>query len=226
METRNDLPLVNEQLLDNLNRIGYFRKKVPSGISIYQNYQNERIGYRVSDRLINNYQRNDEEAFFLQKLLTYGQRIKEIDFPRGVLTYQSRIIGQIITYYVDNTNLIDACKKKGLNPYTVCLKAFELIKNLHNDGIIYIDIHGGNFLYTNEGLKIIDFEKEAVSFIDDEMSEIAEDQMLLSFIRMINRLSNQEAYNLLPNLKKIKNLDDLYYELRLGEVLTLKKTRS
>ena len=214
--------MVKKVVTDNYSTIGKCIKKVPSGITIYQDLVDNRIGYRLSNILINSPERNLEELVFLRKLLTCGKKITNIDLPSGVVYYNDKIIGQIIAFYEKNKSLIEMVREKHLNPFTTCLDAYTLIKELFDNGIIYIDIHGGNFLYTPEGIKIIDFEKDAIAFRGEEMSMVAEGTMLECFTNMINRLTYQKARSIIPNLMKIQNLDDLYCELCLGEALTIK----
>lgn len=209
-----------------ISDIAYLRKKAGNRVFIYQDKLDRNIGYRIyQDSNVINYNpaTHLEEANLIQKLHEYGKNVKKTIFPYGVVTKNGNVIGQAMPYYYNEISLTDAARD-GNNPYTLFLEALDLIKELYDNGIIYIDIHGGNFLLTPTGLKLIDFEKEAIAFKDEDMADIAEGQMILDFVNMVKKVTYFKALSVIPNITKVQNLCDLEQELLLGEALTLKKT--
>ena len=141
------------------------------GVYIYKSYYDEKTALRIyKDFLIYKYIHHDDEEI-VSKLQKRQKNIKLTQFPTGVVTLENVIIGQEIPLYENHQDIIDCFKdkvliKKPTHYYTEILK---ILRELYNNGIVYSDVHGRNFLVSNidNTIKLIDFEKYRISFDDD-----------------------------------------------------------
>ena len=198
---------------------------------IYQDKNNPKRGYRVyqNEKLHLTSYNHDEDAILIQQLLAYGKNVKLTEFPNGVITYKDRIIGQVIPYYDNSFQLKEILKRSDysqINPYTLLLKAYAIIKELYDNGIIYYDIHGSNFLVYQDGVKLIDFEYNEVYFRNEiSFCENLIHNMVNWFISMANSSIRYpfKPENILNSYFQINDFNSLYHELKTGESLTYKK---
>ena len=196
-----------------------------NGVYIYQSYTDDNIGYRIykafADYGFNGY--NDDKL--IQQLLERSSDIKLTKFPTGVVTLDGRIIGQEIPYFNNYGTLLEYIQNNtDINPVSIYIAILNAIKEMYDNGIIYLDNHAKNFLLDfdnpNKGIETIDFEDLYVKF-DDNSSQLRE-RMLESYIYMINAL-NKLLKNtaLIEKLNISDNFDDVFEELNnMNKVLT------
>ena len=211
-----------------IRNIGYLKNNATKRVEIYQDKKDLTQGYRIyKDYNIVKHEPylHQDDLGLIKNLHIYGKNVQKTTFPYGVVTLDKAVIGQIIPYYDNSVSLLKMLSNSSLNVYTWFLKAYEIIQELYDNDIIYIDIHGNNFLVLNNELKIIDFEPGAVYFKDKSFQILLMGFVLDGFIKMIQRITYYKCSELIPNLTKVKSLEQLHNELLLGEELTLKKTR-
>ncbi len=117
----------------------------------------------------------------LKKLNKKQKDIDNIDFPVAYYKSEDKLKGIVIPYYKDAvslTKLISFYSFDDLKNYynhdndeinnliSLLLEILELLKSMYDKGVFYLDIHSGNFLIYDNGVKVIDFEPGHVFFRD------------------------------------------------------------
>ena len=115
----------------------------------------------------------------LLKFQKIKDKIKEIDFPIGYYLEGSHIKGEIIKYYKDSYSLYYLSEIRDINIlskyyyhdddsihnlYLLMLDILELIEKLYEENVYYRDIHRGNFIISNNDVKLIDFDYNYIYF--------------------------------------------------------------
>lgn len=190
------------------------------GIFLYQDRNNPFIAYRIYRDFKDSDFNNEKEALMIQKVKKIVRYFDDGIFPYGVVTLGKRVIGQFILYYPNTINLSQYTKENGFN-YNHMLKVLNILKKLYQQGIIYEDVHGGNFVLNNEILKIIDFEENTVHFTQSPFAKTYYYNMLQNTKSMIKKLGKAELSNL-ENLEKAENLDEIEEELLIGKRKSLR----
>lgn len=225
----NKYPLVKNYLYTgNTSDLGALRHKDRIGVKIYQSNIDTKIGYRLYQNKnfsLSSYN-HIEDAILIQKLQEYGKDILLTEFPKGVITYQNCIVGQVVPYYENSFTLSSILKNSNyhfINPYTLLIKAYQIIRELIDHGIIYYDIHGSNFLVSKEEIKLIDFEYDEIYFIGEGNYSFIISNMLHWFMAMANNIKDSfKPKDILCNWFKVDSFASLYEELKLGESLVKK----
>ena len=184
---------------------------------IFQDRNNKNLAYKIYKPYKNEWFNKIKDAKLIQNLYTNGTNIYDIDFPLGVITYDDRIIGQVINYYNKSIELYNY-KKTDLDIYYLLMKSINLIKELCDNNIFYLDIHEHNFLITNGKVKLIDFDSDLVGFKSSSnyLNDYYKYIILSNFKSMVKRLlinKNEKIYiDLTDNLEmlyeRIQNLYD------------------
>lgn len=167
-----------------LDDFGILRHK--QSAYIFQDAENPKIGYRIYKSYWRDNFDHFKDASMLQRLYMNGGDISDIDFPYGVITRENRIIGQVIPYYEDGTDM--ACFSE--NARENLTRAYFLLKELCDHYIYYLDVHGHNFLITSQGMKLIDFDQEFVAFSSPTagFDMFYERTLVMNFITMVHSI--------------------------------------
>ena len=178
---------------------------------IFQDRENKELGYKIYKSFCIKKINNQRDAHLIQRLREKGEKIIDIDFPYGVVTYNNSIIGQVISYYDQSYELIDYFKSEK-SIYSLLLDAYNLIKELYDAEIYYMDIHEHNFLITLTGIKLIDFDYDFIGFKSNisSLNNYYERNVISNFKRMVCSLLYE---NKLDNLSKVDTMESLYEEL-------------
>lgn len=186
--------LMNETDREVNDNFGPSRMQInDEGVYIYKSkYDNSkalRIYKCFNDPNFNGFR--DEQL--ISKLQYFQPLVDKTSFPTGVVTLDGKIIGQEIDYYDNYKQLYEikdlVTTKELLLLYRKCL---EIVSELHNKGIGYLDIHGRNFLVDNNlDVKLIDFEPDLVKFDDNHALNVS----LNNFYRMINLINERINLN-------------------------------
>lgn len=119
----------------------------------------------------------------LKQLSEKQEKVNNVDFPVAYYKSFNILRGIVIPYYKDAVALSEIIN---LHPFSelkyfynhdsndidnlvsLLLEILELISNMYNNGVYYLDIHSGNFLVYNNSVKVIDFEPGHIYFRDKE----------------------------------------------------------
>jgi len=142
---------------------------------------------------------NDSELRQMIEKLYYKQpNIDNIDFPIGYVKDDNNTIGQIIKYYQNaksfktiilTEDYEDLQKNIYLdddslhNLFLVYLNILEQIEKLFENNIIYLDIHSGNIVFSQNEVKIIDFEPNYIRF---KRLKCYYEQIIYNYMRLVN----------------------------------------
>lgn len=186
-----------------------------NGVYIYRDFNNPKIGYRIykefADYNFNGY----KDDILIEKLQIKQANIKLTKLPIGVVTLDNRIIGQIIPLFENCMTLFDfsKCSKDKINYVKLYINALNILKELYDNGILYLDIHPKNFMIDGKNnLNLIDFE-----FCNIKFSEIDKFDMK-KFFNLFNSMLkilniNFGISDLFENYISTYNFDDTFYQL-------------
>ena len=119
----------------------------------------------------------------LQSLVNKQKDIPDVDFPIGYYRDHNKMKGIIIPYYQDALSLrkmiylyvFDDLKKYYNhdsddidNLINLLVRILELLSKMYDNGVMYLDIHSGNFVFKDNDIKIIDFDPGFVFFKDKD----------------------------------------------------------
>lgn len=191
-----------------------------SGVYIYQSYFDPLVAYRIyksfADYGFNGY--NDDQL--IQTLRERQENINFSKFPMGVVTLEGSIIGQEIPYFPDKVTLYKFfIEHKDISPFKIYRAILDVLNEMYNNGIIYLDNHPKNFLVdpTNPvSVDVIDFECSYVKFDDDSIS--LKRRLFDNYKEMVDYLNVICGIDLLVGrIEPISAFDDAYKQLRIME---------
>jgi len=133
------------------------------GTWICQSVEDKNVGYRIDLRYLNPFIDNQSSARNINDLQSIQPNIKLTEFPYGVITRDNRVVGEVMPFYPDSINILDYIKETtDENILNVYKQVLNILKEMYENGIVYRDIHGGNFVITNKNenplVHAIDFE--------------------------------------------------------------------
>lgn len=188
-----------------------------NGVFIYQSYNNPNVAYRIykcfADYGFNGY----DDDILIQELQKKQELINDTKFPTGVVTLDGNIIGQEIPFFNNNITLLDFFKKyKNIDIVNEYIKVLNVLKEMYDNGILYVDVHSENFMLDptliHSKINTIDFERKFVMV--DDWSKSARERLFSCFSNMINQLNNIREVDLkLGRFVLTNNFDDTYEEL-------------
>jgi len=218
-----EISFEKENLINNLGKFvaetnhedNYFFKDdlITHGVYIYQSLTNPNIAYRIykefSDYGFNGYS-DDKMIQFLQEK---QEKIKLTQFPTGIVTLNGNIIGQEIPYYANYMTLFDYLKKYFIkDPFSIYMILIEIIKEMYEEEILYLDVHPKNFMINKSDLdiKMIDFDDSYVKF---QTHEFYKEQLFSNIKNMIDCLNKLCGLDDLVFLQT-DNFDDCSYQIK------------
>ena len=158
------------------------------GVNIYQSKYCENIALKLyKDIGSYKYTFHDDEVI-ISELQKRQKNIKLTKFPTGVITVENKVVGQEIPYFSNSINIAKLFESGKLTkrPTQYYLEILKILKELLENGILYQDIHGGNFIIDSNGnVQVIDFQPGLVSF--DENIKYNDS---ISFYNLKNSLIN------------------------------------
>lgn len=216
METRNEMGSSNK-FSDDLN-----------GVLIYQSRINPLVGYRIYKDYADCGYYGYSDYKFINQLNEKKDNILLSKFPTGVVTLYGNVIGQEIPYFPDHITLYNFFEKyKNINPVKIYRIILNILKEMYDNGIAYLDIHPGNFLInpndTKTKIEVIDFEDKYLRFGQDAIK--SKDNILYNYSTLIEKLNkligiDKDAFKFLTPY----NFDNVDYQLdEIEKVLKKKK---
>lgn len=142
-----------------------------NGVYIYQSYFDPLVAYRIyksfADYGFNGY--NDDRL--VQILRERQENINLSKFPTGVVTLDGSIIGQEIPYFPNKITLYKLfLEHKKISPIKIYRAVLDVLNEMYDNGIIYLDNHPKNFMVDPTdpaSVDVIDFDETYVKFDDD-----------------------------------------------------------
>ena len=137
----------------------------------------------------------------LKKFYEVSDKIPNIDFPIAYYQENGKVKGLVIPYYDNSVSLRELLKSDNVekfmtlyrhgsnikeNIFKLYLEILELFKEMFQEGLSYLDIHGGNFLLYHNQLKIIDFEPKYLKY---NKSRINEYHILERYFQLISKIN-------------------------------------
>ena len=160
-------------------------------------------------------------------LIEKQKDIKMTDFPIAYYTYMERLSGLIIKYYKDSIScdrIFDLQDIELLGKYyyhdednirnTFMLfdDILNILQELIDNNIYYLDINPGNFVIFDNQVKLIDFDYRLIQF---EKSELLLNiikcryfNMIRKMLRSVNLYSETNCNNLEESKKYLKKLEN------------------
>ena len=95
--------------------------------------------------------------------------VKLTKFPYGLIRYNEKIAGQIIPYFNKRSQTLSSYlwTNKDVNIFEVFLKIYDILKELYDNGLIYVDVKSDNFMVQNHQINLIDFDYNYIKEVDD-----------------------------------------------------------
>lgn len=194
-----------------------------NGVYIYKSFYDDKKALRIYRDFIN-YQctcHNDEKL--VSELQKRQKNIKLTEFPTGIVTMENKVIGQEIPLYENHIDILDYFEDKSLvkSPTSYYIEILKILKELYNNGIIYSDVHGRNFLVSRieDTIKLIDFESDRIAFDQDMKYKYT--NMINNLKAMLYNLNSFYNIDFKDNFKKAKTLEEIeecvrekHYELK------------
>lgn len=170
-----------------------------------------------------NIDKNDARLHELTVQLINKQcEIKNVDLPIGIVLNNQDVIGQIIRYYNNSKSLKSICLNEDLeslqkyiyrdddslhNLFLVYLEVLNILEELFENNISYLDVNGGNFVIYNNQVKIIDFEPEYISLKKMRYNEhIILNNYLETLGHLIKALGINEYYDCVMSDKEFSKI--------------------
>lgn len=199
-----------------------------SGVNVYQTHGNPNIAYRIYKEFADYGFNGQDDARLIQNLSERNTNIKLSKFPTGVVTLDGRIIGQEIPYFPNSVTLLDYIKIKypNINPFNLYIEVLKILKEMYDNGIIYLDNHPKNFMITEDDhsykMNIIDFESSFVKF--DDCDRLHTNNLFKNYLNMINRLNNMLGVtDKVGEIVKVDNFDNAFDQLNEKSKKLIKK---
>ena len=124
----------------------------------------------------------NKEEFFIKEqkeklcLLNLLDSIRDnfslIDFPHTVIYCNDILVGTMSKFYEDGKDFYQILELNKIEKQKRLLKIIDIFRELEKNNLAYIDIHCGNFLLTNDSVKLIDLDDPRFIFITDKISDI------------------------------------------------------
>ena len=186
------------------------------GFYIYEDEENPDIGYRIY-REYKNANDCDEQknADYIQKLQSIQNNVLLTTFPYGVVTLDKRIVGQIIPIYHNCVSLRQYVKEHGWECEDIYLECLNILKELCANGAYYYDMNADNFLITNDGIKLIDFEDHQMEF--DHAFSPKQERVIHNFRIMLMILSRSQIKEKYANFINANSFAELEAILKSGK---------
>ncbi|MCC0699420.1 protein kinase [Clostridioides sp. ZZV15-6383] len=109
----------------------------------------------------------NREINALKKLNKYNDIVKIYHHETGAKINGKTNMGAILLEYAGDKTLedINFYELSELKKYDICLKILKAVSNAHSNGIIHRDIKPSNIMYTDQGIKIIDFGSSKIKSV-------------------------------------------------------------
>lgn len=196
-------------------RSDFFGSDEESGVYIYQDFNDPNIAYRIYKEFANCNFNGYRDDILISNLQKRQANIHLTKVPLGVVTLDGKIIGQIIYFFQNYITLYQFSMEKSreINYIKLYIRILTILKELYDNGILYLDIHAKNFMINSHNkINLIDFEHGNIIFDDFNKSHI--ERFFTSFNNMLHVLNkNLGLEEVFENYIRTNNFDDTFYQL-------------
>ena len=190
---------------------------VDNGVLIYQSKHNPLIAYRIYKDYADCYYYDYNDYKFIQKLQDVQSNVLLTKFPTGVVTLDGNVIGQEIPYFSSCVSLDNFFEKYVNKNYIKIYRTIlDILKEMYDNGVLYLDIHSGNFIMNPNDYKfkinVNDFDEKYLSFDPTNkytLGILLENYRLL--IESLNKIIGID--NKVPKLLKSDQFNDFYEQI-------------
>lgn len=183
----------------------------PSSVYIYKSKYDPKKALRIYDDYGHYKYTYHADDKFISNLQSRQSKVKLTEFPTGIVSVENIIIGQEIPYYDNCYNILEMFKSKTYKkiPTKYYIEMLKIIKEMYYAGVLYKDIHEGNFLVDKqtEQIHLIDFDDMHTWF--DYEKGAAYEAMVGHFKYLVNKLNKIENIEFLENFSKTKTLEEV-----------------
>ena len=182
---------------------------------------------RIDKNFLNYWQLYRNDDIFVSMLQDRQKDVSLTEFPTGIVTIENKVIGQEIPFYDKTVTIDTATKTRKIATWedslSKSLEILKIIRELLNAGIIYQDIHAGNFLYNLDTgqLNLIDFDSRFVKFDYHKYAYNSMISNLKTLIELLNKRYRQHFNEDFDNLYRLEDIDD-YIQTEYYKVLRRK----
>ena len=121
---------------------------------------------------------DERTKYMLAQFGNIRTKIKNVDLPIGYYQERGRTKGQVIPYYQNGVSIRNFLRfyskkletlychddNKIRNVLKLYMDILDLIWEMYDNNLIYMDVHEGNFIIYQNGIKVIDFEPSLIHF--------------------------------------------------------------
>ncbi len=192
--------------------------KLGDGINIYQDRFKKNLGYRVYQDIKDFPNINHEKQRRMVEVLQDKQpNVHLTKFPHGIIVMdkyeRQRVVGELITFYHNYMTLFTMAREEyNVYLYDIKMKVLDIIEELLDNGIIYIDVRSKNFMINKDfdDVQLVDFEDFAIDYTGTATSNESLKRMISLLIDLFNKLNNSYHqdfnYNACNSFDEIKQL--------------------
>lgn len=190
------------------------------GVYIYQDYKNPNIAYRIYKQFAEYNFNGYSDDKLIEKLQLSQKNITKTLFPTGVVTLDRRIIGQEIPFYCNSVTILEYIKNsKDIDPISTYIQILDILKELLENDIVYLDVHSRNFVIDliTKKINLIDFDYYYMRFdkyikiqIENYRKMINYLNEILNITNIVGYLKNEENYE-----QCLYSLEEMYHKLML-----------
>ena len=201
--------IYEENMLVNLSGIK------TDGVYIYRSNFDPFVAYRIYKCYADYGYNGEQDDKLIQELSLKKENIKLAQFPMGVVTLEGRIIGQEIPFFPYDITLFELFSRyKNLDVIKIYKAVLDVLNELYQNGIAYLDNHAKNFminplLLNDSKIDIIDFDYKRVVF--DDYSPVFRKQLLENYRCMIIKLNQLQQIE--TTILKTDDFDDTFSQL-------------
>lgn len=181
------------------------------GIFLYESNYDRKKALRIYKDFANYQYINHDDETIVSRLQENQKNVKLTEFPTGIITIENKVIGQETPYYKDYVPIISAFKGNKILqlPTEYYIKVLNILRELYQNGIIYSDVHGKNFLVGPDGkdVKIIDFDSTFLEFGQKKTGLYF--NLVNNLKLLIYELNMAIGVNVQNDLKKASSLENI-----------------
>lgn len=199
--------LVSETYSRNSNNEQSFGSK---GSYIYKDRKKDNIGYKIYRGFTERNFKEFNDKILVSELIKRQPYITKTKFPIGLISFNSKIIGQQIPYF-DNYKQLN--KLETIKNISIYEKILESIKEMYENGVMYLDIHDKNFIINKKNnVQTIDFEDKYIMF--DDYSDETKMAILKKIIKLINATNEKHQIPFILKQEDINGFNDIHLLLK------------